>query len=216
VPVDDPDPNQAPVLPSESFIQFIVPPGNSPSYVNIKFTGYLAQRQVADLPPADKALLGFVVQTKEADPITGDPVWPVAPSEDAATPHQGNMTTVYQRAYTNLQALANPWVAEMSGQVVNCEWTVDMTANANEEVRVYIVTKSDDEDVTDVRNFIWLWGKCPLGFDGGNTDLTGYEDIDPGDEPVGWNLRPENSPTNAYPPITMSASQPPSNVSVIV
>jgi len=221
VPVDDP----VDTTDSQSFIQFIVPPGNSPSYVNIKFTGYLAQRQVEDTPPADKVFLGFVVQTKEADPITGDPVWPVPPSGADATPDQGNRSTVYQRSYTNelvqwfaLQDFGNPPAAELSGQVVNCEWTADMSANANEEVRVWIVTKSDDESTLGIRNFIWLWGKAPLGSLGGTTNLNGYEIIDtnPSSQlPEGFNNGPAAAAINNYPPITLSASQPPSNVEVI-
>ena len=204
---------------SQSFVQFIVPPGSSPSYVTLNFSAYLAQRELLDAPPADKVLLGAVVQTKIPDPTPENPEnesWPLTPpSQGDATPALGARTTVYQRSYTNLQALANPFVAEMSGQVVNCEWTLDLSDYVNKEIRVWIVTKSSDEEVFDIRNYIWIWGQAPLGsLD--NTFLAGYEDIDAGPLPVGFASGSALNPLNSYPPLSLTVSQPPSNVEIIV
>ena len=233
---------------SQSFVQIIVPPGNSPSYVDVKFQGYLAQRQVPDLPPADKVFLGIVVQTKEAD---GE--WPVPPSKGNATPKKGHKSTAYQRAYTFLMGDAkerngetkddfaqqgflwwkkNVISAELSGQVVNWSLTADLSDHVGEEVRIWIVTKSDDENPENIRNYIWTWGKTPFGAipftdtatatDATNTRIDNYEDLDdPSKLPAYFNSRPpgvddnDNTPVNNYPPIILSASQPPSNVEVI-
>ena len=135
------------------------------SLINIEFSGYCFQRQQRDKKPADKLFLGLVIQEE----ITKG-VFPPLPQNDAATPtvvalDQLTDKTVYQRAYIEVDDEKTTLNAEMICQLIRHTWTLDLKHYEGKLIRVWVVTKSNDEDPANVRNYIWIWGVNPLELD---------------------------------------------------
>ena len=135
------------------------------SLINIEFSGYCFQRQQRDKKPADKLFLGLVIQEE----ITKG-VFPPLPQNDAATPtvvalDQLTDKTVYQRAYIEVDDEKTVLNAEMICQLIRHTWTLNLKPYEGKLIRVWVVTKSNDEDPANVRNYIWIWGVNPLELD---------------------------------------------------